>query len=118
MFDPILEFSHFFQTLAVLVATIGPANMREQVEREIRGMHPQSIHSWGPTLSSPEEEKGTVFLLVSAPTAAELDELTGRVAHIPGVVHVMLWYGRATLPVQSWLSERIESVVGLSSPAK
>jgi DNA-binding Lrp family transcriptional regulator len=115
MFDPILEFSHFYQTLAVLVASVEPAEAREQVELEIRALHPQSIHSWGPTLPDPEGATATVFLLVSAQTAAELDELIVSAAHVPGVSQVQLWYGRATLPVRPWLSERIESELRLGS---
>jgi DNA-binding Lrp family transcriptional regulator len=114
MFDPIIEFSRGDQTLAVLVAVVEPPEMRAEVEREILALHPQSIHSWGPTQPDPKRETSTVFMLVSAPTAAELDELTGRAAHIPGVSHVQLWYGRATVPVRSWLTERIETMLRLS----
>jgi DNA-binding Lrp family transcriptional regulator len=111
MFDPILEFSRFYQTLAVLIASVEPPELRDRVEREIRALHPQSIHSWGPTLPSPEGGSATVFLLVSAPTAAELDELSGRVAHLPEVSRVEIWYGRTTLPVRPWLTERIEALL-------
>ena len=117
MFDPILEFSRFYETLGVLVATVEPPGAQEQVEREIRALHPRSIHSWGPTLPDPEGRCATVFLLVSAPTAAELDELTGRAARVPGVTRVLLWIGRATLPVQAWLSERIEAMLRSPRPS-
>jgi DNA-binding Lrp family transcriptional regulator len=114
MFNPILEFSRFHETLAVMVATVEPEGMRERIEREIRAMHPQSIHSWGPTQPDRVGSIATVYLLVSAPTAAELDRLTGRVAHIPGVTQVLLWYGLATLPLRLWVTERIETVLRLS----
>jgi DNA-binding Lrp family transcriptional regulator len=117
IFDPIFEFSRFSQTLAVLVATVGPPERREDIERQIRALHPQSISSWGPTPPDPKRETATVTLWVTAPTTAELDELTAQVAHIPGVSQVLLWYGRSTLPIQSWLNERIETVLRLSDPA-
>jgi hypothetical protein len=43
--------------------------------------------------------------------------LSARVAHIPGVRDVLLWYGRSTLPIRSWLNERIETVLRLSDSA-
>ncbi len=117
VFDPIFEFSRFYQTLAVLSATVGPPERREEIERQIRALYPQSIPSWGPAPPDPKGETATVFLWVTAPTTAELDELTARVAHFPGVSQVLLWYGRSTLPIRSWLNERIETVLRLSDPA-
>jgi DNA-binding Lrp family transcriptional regulator len=118
VFDPIFEFSRFSQTLAVLVATVEPPERREKIEREIRALYPQSIPTWGPTPPDPKGETTTVTLWVTAPTTAELDELTAQVAHIPGVSQAVLWYGRSTLPIRSWLNERIETVLRLSAPAR
>ncbi|MFZ1023229.1 MAG: winged helix-turn-helix domain-containing protein [Thermoplasmata archaeon] len=117
IFDPIFEFSRFYQTLAVLVATVEPADRREEVERQIRALHPESFPTWGPTLPNPTQETAELSLWVSAPTTAELDELTARVAHLPAVNQVFLWYGRSTLPIRAWLNEQIETVLRLSDPA-
>lgn len=118
MFDPIFEFSRFYQTLAVLVATVGPPETSERITRQIRGLSPQAIPCWGPTPPDPNGETATLSLWVSAPTTAELDELTAHVAHIPGVRHVFLWYGRSILPIRPWLNERIETVLRSSEPAR
>jgi DNA-binding Lrp family transcriptional regulator len=117
IFDPIIEYSRFYQTLAVLVLTVKPPEMREEIEREIRALCPQSIPTWGPAPPDPKRETATVHVWVTAPTTAELDHLTARVAHIPGVSEVVLWYGRSTLPIRSWLNERIETILKLSHPA-
>jgi len=111
MFDPIIEFSRFHQTLAVLTASVDRSRAAEDVEREIRSIHPQSIHAAGATIPDPKGESTTVALWVSAPTSAELDELIGRVAHIRGVTGVQLWYGHSTLPIRPWLDERIEATL-------
>ena len=117
MFDPIFEFSRFCQTLAVLVVTVEPAERQHEVERQILALHPQSVSSWGPTPPDAEGKTATLTRWVTAPTAAELDELTAKVAHIPAVDHVLLWCGRSTLPIRSWLNERIETVSRLSDRA-
>jgi DNA-binding Lrp family transcriptional regulator len=117
MFDPIFEFSHFYQTLAVLVATVGPLKRQGEIERRIRALHPSAVPTWGPTPPNPSSQSATLYFWVSAPTTAELDRLTGQVAHIPGVSQVLLWYGRSTLPVRAWLNERIENILKLSDPA-
>jgi hypothetical protein len=78
-------------------------------------MHPQSIHAQGPTMPNPTGEDTSVARWVTAPTAAELDELLVRVAHMPGITDVLLWYASSTLPVRAWLDERIESMVRLSN---
>jgi DNA-binding Lrp family transcriptional regulator len=111
MFDPILDYARFFQTLAVLVAFVEAPESAERIEGEIRRMHPESAHVRGPRPVDPEGEIGTVELMVTARTAAELDDLAARVAHVPGVEQALLWHGRATLPVPDWLNERIEGIV-------
>jgi DNA-binding Lrp family transcriptional regulator len=119
MFDPILDFSRFHQTLADLAVSIELAEMREEVVHEIRSLYPPSFSSWGLPLPDPHgKETATVHLWVTAPTSAELDALTARVAHIPGVKQVMLWYGRSTLPIRYWLDERIETILKLGTPAR
>jgi DNA-binding Lrp family transcriptional regulator len=117
LFDPIFEFSRFSQTLAVLVVTVGPPERRADIDRQIHTLHPQSISSWGPTPPDPKGETATLSLWVTAPTTAELDELTARVAHLPGVTQVLLWYGRSTLPIRPWLNERIETILKLGTLA-
>jgi DNA-binding Lrp family transcriptional regulator len=116
IFDPILEFSRFHQSLAALVATVAPRERREKIERQIRALYPQSAPGWGPTPPDLKGETATVFLWVTAPTAAELDELNAKVAHIPGVSEAHLWYGQSTVPVRPWLNERIETILRLSGP--
>jgi DNA-binding Lrp family transcriptional regulator len=117
MFDPIFEFSHFSQTLAILVATVGAPGRREEIECQILALHPLSIPSWSPTPPESRGQTSTLSVWVTARTTAEVDELAARVAHIPGVTHVLLWYGRSTWPIRSWLNERIETVLRLSNPA-
>jgi DNA-binding Lrp family transcriptional regulator len=117
VFDPIFEFSRFFQTLAVLVATVGPPERREEVGRQIRAVYPHAFPGSGPTTPDPKRETATVQFLVAATTTAELDQLTARVAHIAGVRDVLLWYGRSTLPIRPWLDERIEVVLRSSDLA-
>jgi DNA-binding Lrp family transcriptional regulator len=117
MFDPIFDFSRFYQTLAILVATVEPPERREEIERQIRALHPDSIPTWGAVPTDSKGETATLLLWVTAPTIAELDELTARAAHIPGVRQTTLWYGRSILPVRSWLNERIETVLKLRDSA-
>jgi len=111
MFDPILDFARFVQTLAVLVASVDRPELVDPTDSAIRALHPQSIHAVGPTLPDAMGGPATVHRWVTAPTAAELDELSARVAHLPGVNRVDLWYGRSTLPVQAWMTERIEATL-------
>ena len=113
IFDPIFEFSRFYQTLAVLVVTVAPAAMREPVERQIRSLHPQSVASWAPTPPESEGDTTTLALWVTSPTAAQLDQLSAQVAHITGVSDVLLWYAQSTLPIRAWLDERIATVLKL-----
>jgi DNA-binding Lrp family transcriptional regulator len=117
MFDPIFEFSRFYETLAVLVATARPPETSERIARQIRELCPQAIPCWGPAPPDPKRETATLSLWVAAPTTAELDGLTAQVAHLPGVSQVLLWYGRSILPIRPWLNERIESVLRSSEPA-
>jgi DNA-binding Lrp family transcriptional regulator len=116
IFDPIFEFSRFYQSLAVLVVTVEPADRREEVERQIRALHPAAIVTSGPTLPNPDGATSELSLWVSAPTTAELDDLSARVAHLPAVNQVFLWYGRATLPIRDWLNEQIETLLRVSDP--
>ena len=74
-------------------------------------MHPESIRSWGLQLTDQIGESVSLYLIVTAPASSELDQLAARVAHLPGVSQVMLWYGHSTLLVPSWLTERIESAL-------
>jgi DNA-binding Lrp family transcriptional regulator len=117
MFDPILDYARFSQTLADLAVSVERPELCTEVEQEIRSMHPQSIRSWGLAIPDPAGPGGTVHLSVSAPTTAELDGLSSRVAHLSGVRHVMLWYGRSIIPVRPWLDERIEAVIKSIGPA-
>jgi DNA-binding Lrp family transcriptional regulator len=117
IFDPILDYSRFSETLAVVVAYLDSPEGSEQVRLAIRALFPQSTESSGPTPRGPDGPIGSVQSLVCARTAAELDELTGRVAHIPGVKQVLLWYERSNLPVREWLDERIERVLAVAGPA-
>ena len=114
IFDPIFEFSRFYQTLAVLVVSVEPRERCEEIKRQILPLHPETIPTWGPTSPDPNGKSTIAYLWVTAPTTAELDELTARVAHIPGVSDVNLWYTQSTLPTRSWLNERIETVLRLS----
>jgi DNA-binding Lrp family transcriptional regulator len=116
MFDPIMEFSRFSQSLAVLVAYIEHPEMREEIELAIRAMHPQSIRSEGSTPTDSNGAPATVQMWVAAPTSAELDELPGRVSHIPGVSQPILWYARSIVPVRTWLDERIELMLSVTTP--
>jgi len=111
IFDPVWDFSRFLQTLAVLSATVDRPELRDRTVQEIRALHPQSIRAWGLRLTDQEGESTSLYLLVTARTTAELDQLSARVAHLPGVSQVMLWYGHSTLLVPSWLTERIESAL-------
>jgi DNA-binding Lrp family transcriptional regulator len=110
IFDLVFQFSRFYQTLASLAVTVEPAERREAIDLQIRELFPQSIRAWGPEPPDDQRRTAVLYRWVTAPTAAELDELTARAAHIPGVSKVFLWYGRATLPIQPWLNERIETV--------
>jgi DNA-binding Lrp family transcriptional regulator len=111
IFDPVWDFSRFVQTLAVLSATVDRPELRDRTIDEIHALHPESFSSWRLRLTDQQGESATVYLLVTAPTTAELDQLTARVAHLPGVSQVLLWYGHSTLLVPSWLTERIESAL-------
>jgi DNA-binding Lrp family transcriptional regulator len=116
IFDPILDYSHFSETLAVVVAYLDSPERAEAVRGAIRALFAQSTDSSGPTPVGREGPIASVQTLVCARTAAELDELTGRVAHIPGVSQVLLWYERSNLPVRAWLDERIEIVLNGGAP--
>lgn len=107
MYDPILDFSHFHQTLAVIVASVPRPEMSDRVERQMQSLHPQSMRSLGPTPSDPERNGTQVSLWVTAPASAELDELLARVVRLDGVSDAYLWYGRSTIPVRAWLDEVI-----------
>ena len=111
IFDPVWDWSRFFRTLAVLSATVDRPELRERTIRDIRAMHPESIPSWGLRLADPKSESVSLYLIVTAPASSELDLLAARVAHLPGVSQVRLWYGHSTLLVPSWLTERIESAL-------
>ncbi len=112
MFDPIFEFAHFHQTLAVLIAYVDRPERRADVERELLRLHPESLRSVGPSQSDRSgEETPAVHLWVTAPTTAELDEFAARGAHVPGVREVQLWYGSSTLPIRAWLDERIDATL-------
>jgi DNA-binding Lrp family transcriptional regulator len=116
IFDPILNYSRFSETLAVVVAYLDSPEEAAQVRVAIRTLFTQSADSSGPTPLGSDGPVGSVQTLVCARTAAELDELTGRVAHIPGVRQALLWYERSNLPVREWLNERIESILRSSDP--
>ncbi len=112
MFDPILDFARFHQTLSGLAVSVEDADQRERILQEIRALHPASFSSWGLPLTDPNQrEAPTVHLWVTAPTSATLDELIPRVARLAGVKNVMLWYGRSTIPIRPWLDERIEQAL-------
>lgn len=117
MFDPILDFSRFHQTLADLAVSFERPEIREVRERAVAEIFPQAFRAWGPPLSdTTRKEAPTVHYWVTAPTSAELDERVARVAHIPGVDQVFLGYVRSTLPVRGWLDERIESILKWTHP--
>jgi DNA-binding Lrp family transcriptional regulator len=118
IFDPVWDFSRFLQTLAVLTASVDRPELQDRTLQEIRALHPASIRSWSLQLTEPRGESSTLYLLVTAPTSAELDLLTARVAHLPGVSQVALWYGHSTLLVPSWLTERIESALWAASAVR
>lgn len=118
IFDPILDYTHFSETLAVVVAYLDTPDRSEEVREAIRALFRQSADSSGPSPVGSDGPIGSVQTLVCARTAAELDELAGRVAHLPGVRQVLLWYERSNVPVREWLDERIESILRGASPAK
>jgi DNA-binding Lrp family transcriptional regulator len=111
IFDPVWDWSRFRRTLAVLSATVDRPELRERAIREIRAMHPEAIRSWGLRPTNQKGESVSLYLIVTAPASSELDQLAARVAHLPGVSQVRLWYGHSTLLVPSWLTERIESAL-------
>lgn len=116
IFDPIFDFTRYYQTLANLVVCVDSTQPRDEIEREIRALCPQSI----PTLGSPlRDAKGgeaaTVIAWVAAPTSAELDAVAAHLARVPGVSQVNLWFPRTTLPIRPWLDERIETVLRLGA---
>lgn len=86
-----------------------------QVDSEIRALCPQSIRTSAPPLPDAKgREVATVIAWVAAPTLAELDDVAARIARVPGVSQVYLWFPRSTLPIRTWLNERIETTWGLS----
>jgi DNA-binding Lrp family transcriptional regulator len=117
IFDPILDYSRFDQTLAVLKATVRPPELVGETERKIRALHPQSIRLLVPSVEAARATCGTVSLWVTAPTTAEVDQLSARIAHLPGVSDVSLWYERSIVPARAWLDERIESLLGTNGLA-
>ena len=116
MFDPILDYSRFSQTLAVLVAFLDSPDRAHSVEREVQTLLPQAMRSWGPVPTDPAEWTSNVEFLVAARTAGELDALTARVAHVPGVDQALLWHPRLTLSVPDWLNERIDNLLKAIPP--
>jgi DNA-binding Lrp family transcriptional regulator len=118
MFDPVLDFSRFCQTLAVLVADVEHRASAGEIRRAIVALYPDSIEASGPSTPDPARESGTVQLWVTAATAGRLDELAGQVSHIPGVTNVLLWHGRSILPVRPWLDDRIDSIVRLGESSR
>ena len=116
MFDPIFDYSRFSQTLAELVVYLDSPTRLEEAGSQIRTLFPQSEHAWGASPSDLEDQAGSVQFLVCARTVAELEDRAARVAHLPGVEQAMLWYGRAIVPVQGWLNERIEGILKADAP--
>lgn len=117
IFDPILDYSHFSETLAVVVAYLDAPDRSEEVRGAIRVLFRQSADSSGPSPVGSDGPIASVQTLVCARTAAEIDELAGRVAHLPGVRQVLLWYERSNVPVREWLDERIGSILSARSSA-
>jgi DNA-binding Lrp family transcriptional regulator len=117
IFDPVLDYSRFSETLAVVIAYLDSPEQSDLVRSAIRKLFPQSTDSYGPTPLGSEGPIRSVQSLVCARTAAELDELASRVAHIPGVRHALLWYERSNLPVREWLDERIDRILRGGGPA-
>ena len=111
IFDPMLDYSRFSQNLGVIVAFLDVPESLARVQSQIRALVPHSAQSWGPTPLGPAGEVGSVQFLVCSRTAAELDGLTARVAHMPGVSRTLLWCERSSLPVRDWLDERIEGIL-------
>jgi DNA-binding Lrp family transcriptional regulator len=109
VYDPILDFSRFPLNLAVLVVFLDSSQSAESVTSGIRSLLPQSERTQGPALLGPDRQDQTVQFLLCAATAAELDRDSGRVAHLPGVKEVLLWYEQTGIPVKDWLDGRIEA---------
>ena len=114
LYDPILDFSRFPLTVAVVVAFLDSPQSAELVVAGVRSLFPQSEQSHGPATLEPDRQARTLQFLLSAPTAAELDRVSGRVAHLPGVKKVFLWYEQASIPVEDWLDGRIEALLTMS----
>ncbi len=111
MFDPILDYARFSQSLAELVVFLDEPSSAPAVEEGVRALWPDSMRSWGPTPTDPADESAHVEFTVMARNSADMDELLARVAHLSGIEHVLLWQGRSTLPVRAWLDERIDRLV-------
>jgi hypothetical protein len=92
--------------------------MSGEVRAQIRSFFPQSAQTWGPTPTGSDEQPDSVQFLVCARTAAEVDGLSVRVARLPGVDHVLLWYERASVPVREWLDDRIERILRTGGTGK
>ena len=118
VFDPMLDYARFPQTLATLVIDLVSPARPELIERAIREWCPLAIRSWGAVPAEPLEGAATIQLLVSARTAVEIDDLTARVAHLPGVQRVLPWHSRVILPVREWLDERIENLIRAGSTGR
>ena len=114
VYDPILDFSHFPLTVAVVVALLDSPQSAEPVAGAIRSLFPQSQQSHGPATVGPDQQAQMVQFMMSAPTAAELDRVSGDVARLPGVKNVFLWYEQTSIPVRDWLDGRIEAQLKMS----
>jgi DNA-binding Lrp family transcriptional regulator len=118
VFDPILDFGRFHQTLAGMVTTVTPPERKEEVAAEVRSLYPDAIRTWGGEPAGLKGHATTIHFWVTAPTSAQLDELAARVAHLGGVTDVFLWYARSTIPIHGWLEERIEAAANAAGPAR
>ena len=108
MFDPVLDFSRFSQTVAVVSAILSSPERTEAVRSQIRELSPHAQPSSGPTVVDADDQARSVQFLASGRTAAELDEWSARVERIPGVERALLWYEQCSVPVRDWLDDRIE----------
>ena len=111
IFDPILDFSRFPQTLAVVAAFLDSPERSEEVRSTIHALLPHAEQSRGPSTMGVDDRPGSVQFLACARTAAELDAWSSQVARIPGVDHTLLWYEQCSIPVRDWLDTRIERIL-------
>jgi DNA-binding Lrp family transcriptional regulator len=108
-FFPELGISQFHGTVKVFFAILQDPARSEELARKMEGRFPNAIRAYGPGCAAPGDPSPVVTFMVAATSDAQLDEASGEIRVLPGVLATALTAPNRFTRYTVWTDEQINS---------